>query len=138
MPGAGLIKFVLAFLVVSLGWVQVVAAADMAPAPQTINQAGVKVTVAPRGFPADGPNWDFEITLETHTQSLDDDLAKSSVLIVDGKSFRPLGWNGSPAGGHHRKGVLRFWAVAPRPASVELQIRRSGEASPRSFRWQLK
>lgn len=111
-------------------------AAEMAPAAQTSNLGGVKITVEPRGFPRGAKTWDFTITLETHTQPLDDDLANASTLSADDKSYRPLGWEGAPPGGHHRKGVLRFDAVTPLPQAVELQIRRTGEASPRIFRWQ--
>lgn len=106
-------------------------------AAQISNQGGVKITVEPRGFSRDAKSWDFAITLETHTQPLDDDLVKATTLLADGKTCRPLGWDGAPPGGHHRKGVLRFEAVTPLPQAVELQIRRAGEASPRIFRWQL-
>jgi hypothetical protein len=34
--------------------------------------------------------------------------------------------------------VLKFKPVSPTPATIELQIKRAGEANPRSFRWQLK
>jgi hypothetical protein len=111
-------------------------AAELAPAAQTSSQGGVKITVEPRGFPRGAKTWDFAITLETHTQPLDDDLVSASTLLADGKPYRPLGWEGPAPGGHHRKGVLRFDAVTPLPQLVELQIRRTGEASPRIFRWQ--
>lgn len=106
-------------------------------AAQTSNQDGVKITVEPRGFPRGAKIWDFAVTLETHTQPLEDDLVKATTLLADGKTCRPLGWDGAPPGGHHRKGVLRFEVVTPLPQAVELQIRRAGEASPRIFRWQL-
>jgi hypothetical protein len=112
-------------------------AAEMAASAQTSNQGGVKITVQPRGFPPEAKTWDFAISLETHTQPLDDDLAKTATLLADGKPARPLGWEGTPPGGHHRKGVLRFEAITPLPQAVELQIRRTGEASPRVFRWPL-
>jgi len=113
-----------------------VRAAEMAAAAQTSNQDGVKITVEPRGFPRGAKTWDFAITLETHTQPLDDNLVNAATLFADGKPCRPLGWEGTPPGGHHRKGVLRFEAVTPQPQAVELRIRRTGEASPRIFRWQ--
>ena len=111
-------------------------AADMAPVAQTSNLGGVKITVEPRGFPRGAKTWDFAITLETHTHPLDDDLVNAATLFADGKPHRPLGWEGAPPGGHHRKGVLRFDAVTPLPQVVELQIRLTGEARPRVFRWQ--
>ena len=53
--------------------------------------------------------------LEAHTQDLSDDLAKSAVLIADGKQYMPVGWEGAQPGGHHRKGLLRFKAIVPKP-----------------------
>src|SRR5574340_794829 len=113
------------------------ARAEKAPAAQTSNLSGVKITVSPQGFPSDAKTWDFDITLETHTQPLDDDLVNASTLFADGKPYRPLGWEGAPPGGHHRKGILRFDAVTALPQAIELQIRRAGEPNPRIFRWQL-
>jgi len=115
-----------------------VRATEMPPAPQTSSQGGVKITIAPRGFSSEAKTWDFRVVLETHTQDLSDDLSKSSVLIADGKQYLPTGWEGAPPGGHHRKGLLRFKAIAPQPKSMELQIRLAGDASPRSFKWMLK
>jgi hypothetical protein len=75
--------------------------------------SSIKVTVAASQCAA--RTWDFEVTLETHTQSLNDDLSRSSALIADGKQYLPLDWKGAAPGGHHRKGLLRFKAVAPQP-----------------------
>ena len=111
-------------------------AAETGLAPQTSNERSIKVTVAPQAIAA--ATWDFEVTLESHTQSLNDDLARSSVLVADGKKYLPLGWEGAAPGGHHRKGLLRFKAVAPQPPLIELQIRLAGDRSPRSFKWTLK
>lgn len=105
-------------------------------AAQSSNVAGVKITVVPEGFPRDATTWDFAVTLETHTQDLDDNLVESATLLADGTPHRPLGWEGSPPGGHHRKGILRFTSVTPLPPAVELQIRRKAEPAPRVFRWQ--
>lgn len=111
------------------------AAADL-PA-QSSAQAGVTVKAAPRNL--SGGTWEFEIAFDTHSESLTDDLEKTAVLIAgDGVPRSPLEWQGDPPSGHHRKGVLLFKPISPRPASIELRIQRAGEASPRSFRWQLK
>lgn len=123
------------------GVIEVIAvsnAAESRYAPQVSNEREIKVTVTLQNILNEAKTWDFEVTLETHTQALSDDLAKSSVLIADGKRYMPLGWEGAPPGGHHRKGKLRFKTVAPQPASVELQIRLAGDPSPRSFKWLLK
>ncbi len=113
-------------------------AAGLEYAAQVSNERGIKVTVTPQRIAEKTETWEFQVALETHTQDLTDDIAASSVLTADGKSYAPLGWEGSPPGGHHRKGLLRFKAIASRPPSLELQIRLKGDASPRVFRWALK
>jgi hypothetical protein len=107
-------------------------------APQTSKALGVTITVTPASITNEAKTWDFEIVLESHTQALSDDLAGFSILIGDGKQTTPLSWEGSPPGGHHRKGLLRYKPISPAPQSLEMQIRRTGEPIPRSFRWRLK
>lgn len=123
------------------GMVKIISASDAAEivqAPQTSNDRGIKVTVTRQNIPNETKTWDFEVVLESHKQDLGDDLTKSSVLVADGKKYMPLGWKGAPPGGHHRKGLLHFKAIVPQPQSMELQIRLTGDSSPRSFKWQLK
>ncbi|MDO8813235.1 MAG: hypothetical protein Q7J38_14565 [Gallionella sp.] len=121
------------------GTVRIIAVSNAAElAPQISNEREIKVMATLQKIPNEAKTWDFEVVLETHTKALNDDMAKSSVLIADEKQYLPLGWKGAPPGGHHRKGVLRFKAIAPQPASVELQIRLAGDPSPRSFKWLLK
>lgn len=128
----------LALSVIALSPANVGKAAEATYEPQISNEQGVKVTVIPKNITVAATTWDFEVTLESHTKILNDDLAKSSVLIAKGKRYLPLGWEGALPGGHHRKGVLRFRAISPRPPSMELQIRLEGDPSPRSFKWLLK
>lgn len=125
-------------LIVAAGMIATCDAAELVLAPQTSNEREIKVVVTPKNLLNQAQNWDFEVTMESHTQALNDDLAKSSALIADGKRYAPLAWEGAPPGGHHRKDVLRFKAIIPQPPSVELQIRLTGEATPRSFKWLLK
>ena len=113
-------------------------AAETKYTPQVSEERGTKVTVMLQSIPNEAKTWDFELTLETHTQSLNDDLTKSAVLVADGKQYTPLSWEGAPPGGHHRKGLLHFRASVPQPRSMELQIRLAGDAAPRSFIWLLK
>jgi hypothetical protein len=71
-------------------------------------------------------------------RNLPDDLLKSAVLVdPKGRKYKPLIWEGAPAAGDHRAGVLKFIAVEPRPDSIELRISRPGEKKPRSFSWLL-
>lgn len=100
---------------------------------------GVTVAVTPRTLGADAKVWEFAVVFDTHSQDLSDDIARSALLLDErGKEFEPLAWEGAGPGGHHREGVLKFNAIAPRPRAVELRITRPGEAKPRSFRWQLE
>lgn len=104
---------------------------------RTSSQSGVTMKVTPRSLA--GPAWEFEVAFDTHSQELSDDLLQTARLIAAGGSASaPLDWQGDPPGGHHRKGVLRFKAISPQPATFELRIARTGEAQPRSFRWDLK
>ena len=113
-------------------------AAKLGYAPQISNERQVKISATLQNIPKDAKTWDFEVVLETHTHALSDGMENSSLLIANGKQHKPISWEGSLPGGHHRKGMLRFKAIAPQPASVELQIRLIGDPTPRSFKWQLK
>lgn len=100
---------------------------------------GVTVTVTPADLGSAARSWDFAVVLDTHTQDLSDDLTKISVLMDDkSNAYKALAWDGAGPGGHHRKGVLRFPAIVPRPKAVELRMTRVGEAQSRVFRWDLK
>ena len=118
-----------------LAW-GVALAADLAT--RTSSAAGVTVSVTPKVVAPGAAAWEFSVTLNTHSQDLGDDLVKSSVL-VDSRGARhvPVAWEGSPPGGHHRSGVLRFKGLGAQADAIELQIRRANEAAPRSFRWKL-
>lgn len=106
---------------------------------QTSSVGGVSIKVTPKNMANDVKTWDFTIALDTHSRDLSDDLVKSSLLFDGaGGQHSPTAWDGFPPGGHHREGVLQFKPVSPVPAAIELQIKRSGETAPRSFRWQLK
>lgn len=109
------------------------------PAAQTNREGAVTVKVAPRNLAPDAASWDFEITLETHTQALDQDLTRSAILIdAAGKSHTAIGWEGDPPGGHHRRGVLRFQPLPGKQAAVELRVTGVGGVEVRKFRWQLR
>ena len=113
--------------------------AGAAELPSQSSQAnGVSISVKPADVSAAAATWQFQVALNTHSGALEDDLAHSAVLVdAAGKPHTALGWAGDPAGGHHRRGVLRFKALSPRPAALELRILRPGESAPRMFRWNL-
>lgn len=105
--------------------------------PQTSKQSAVTVKVTPRNL--QGAAWEFDVVFDTHSQELKDDLLKNAVLVAaDGTQVPPVEWQGDPPSGHHRKGVLRFNALKPAPATMVLLINRPGEPKPRSFQWTLK
>ena len=115
--------------------------AESAPATleaRSSDAEGVRVVVQPRtNLPVDG-RWEFNVSMDTHTKPLNDDLAHASVLIDDaGHRLTPLAWQGDPPGGHHRKGVLQFPFAGGNPKSIELQIEGVGGAEKRVFQWQL-
>jgi len=70
------------------------AAAQFATQKDSAN--GVTVAVTPGNLAADAKVWDFKVVLDTHSQNLSDDLAKSAVL-ADGKGneFKAIGWEGA-------------------------------------------
>jgi hypothetical protein len=108
-------------------------------AAQRNSAGGVTVAVTPQNLAASAKSWDFKVVLDTHSGELNDDLVKTTTLLDDkGGQHVPVKWEGAGPGGHHREGALKFKPVSPTPTTIELQIKRAGEANPRSFRWQLK
>ena len=103
------------------------------------SQGIVSVAVTPLQLSADASEWKFDVVLDTHSGSLDEDML-TSVILTDsnGNEYRPTVWNGAPPGGHHREGVLVFRAVSPMPRSVELTVKDVGGIPERSFKWDLK
>lgn len=106
--------------------------------PQTILGGNVSVTVTPRQLRGGVQDWEFAVTLETHSVELNDDLRQVSLLVDQtGKEYKPEAWDGDPPGGHHRSGRLRFKAITPPPSAVRLKILRVGGVPERSFEWNL-
>ena len=96
-------------------------------AAQKSDHGGVTVTVTPRNVAAGAKAWEFGVSMNTHTQSLSDDLAKSAALVDEkGREYRLLGWEGAKPGGHHRSGVLKFAPIDPLPQSFESRIQQPG------------
>lgn len=98
----------------------------------------VSVAVTPRSLENGSSAWSFDITLNTHSEELSEDLVAVSELVDDqGKSYRPTSWEGAPPGGHHREGTLKFNPISPKPKSLELKIKNAGGIPERSFKWDL-
>jgi hypothetical protein len=122
-----------ALAISAAGWHPPAAAQAAAVATQTTVERGVTVKVTPKTF--SGAVWEFAVVLDTHAEDLKDDLQKTAVLVVDGREVQPVAWQGPGAGGHHREGTLTFAAPAGATGTVELRIKRAGEATSRVFRW---
>jgi hypothetical protein len=87
---------------------------------RTMQAGAVEVNLTPLTLDASGAV--FEVTLDTHTVSLDLDMAASARLRVDEVTADGASWDGQDPGGHHREGTLRFTTSVPAGANVELRI----------------
>ena len=84
--------------------------------PQTSNEAGISFEVKLLDLKE---LVKFEITIDTHADSLDFDLIKISLLEDDeGNKYLPLEWQGAGPGGHHREGILSFPKLKNKPKSI--------------------
>ena len=106
---------------------------------QTNSEGSVTVEVTPRDISQNSTSWDFEIVLNTHSGTLDQDLTKSSILIDDkGNQLIPISWEGDAPQGHHRKGILKFKPISPTPKFIQLNINWIGDVDDRIFKWELE
>ncbi|MEK7081204.1 MAG: hypothetical protein AAB902_02350 [Patescibacteria group bacterium] len=105
---------------------------------KTDEQSAITVTVTPIDIFPRSKQWKFDISMNTHSIELDQDLTKTTVLVDNqGKEYRPIAWEG-PVGGHHREGVLVFNAINPLPKYIELKIKNIGSSvTERLFKWDL-
>jgi len=98
----------------------------------------VTVTVEPKLNRGD-TEWNFEITLQTHSVELDMDILESVVLLdTTGEEVKPVAWDGDPPGGHHRTGILRFAAPDPVPETITLRVKNVADVPVREFVWNAK
>ena len=118
--------------------ISVTAGSAAGPLQITSDEGPVSIAVTPKDLSAGLSGWNFEITLVTHSGSIDADLGAVSELVDDnGKLYKPVSWEGSPPGGHHRNGMLKFNSISPKPKSIELKITDIGGVSERNFKWSL-
>jgi hypothetical protein len=105
--------------------------------PLVNDQNSVTVEVEPLDFRLDEPVR-FRLSFNTHQGDLDFDLTKISLLEDDqGNTFQPLRWEGSPPGGHHRKGILVFPELKAQTKRIKLTIRDVYDVPKRVFEWKL-
>lgn len=105
--------------------------------PQVNEQGGISFTVTPLEFSLRNPAR-FEVSIDTHSGSLDFDLVGISSLEDDkGNIYQPQEWQGSPSGGHHRSGILIFPKIDLSAKEIKLKI--EGAGLPLFvFEWKIK
>ena len=83
--------------------------------------------------------FEFEVSLETHSVELDNDLVRDISLVdASGQTRKPISWDGSPPGGHHRKGIIKFSPESLSEGNISLEIRNIGPVAERRFNWSLQ
>jgi hypothetical protein len=81
----------------------------------------------------------FEVRMNTHSADLGQDMVAVSNLKDNlGREYMASGWQGSPPGGHHRKGVLEFPDLAENSESITLVIREIDDVPERTFNWRIE
>lgn len=99
---------------------------------------GVNVDVTPMEF-APGKPARFQIRISTHSGDLSQDMVEVSMLRDDkGREYRPVRWEGSPPGGHHRRGVLEFPSFEGKSKKITLIVRDIANVPERLFEWKIK
>ncbi|UCD81513.1 MAG: hypothetical protein JSW26_08855 [Desulfobacterales bacterium] len=99
------------------------------------NDNRVRVDVQPVQL-TPGQPMKFEVRMNTHSADLGQDMAAVSTLKDNnGREYKATAWQGSPPGGHHRKGVLEFPNLTDNTESITLVIRDIDNVPERIFNW---
>lgn len=107
--------------------------------PRSSNAGQVVIQVQPTKLGGDQDTWEFSVALNTHSVDLSYDLTQVSTLRCErGQEYRPLAWEGSPPGGHHRQGVLHFTPLDHPSSFVEIVINDVAKVPERVFRWEVE
>ncbi|MBI4128231.1 MAG: hypothetical protein HY459_04130 [Parcubacteria group bacterium] len=102
---------------------------------QTDDQGEVEITATPTVTDKDTR---LAISLNTHSQELDEDITVASVLFDgNGNRYQALRWEGDPPSGHHRAGELIFPPLLGETRSIRLIISGIGGVPERTFLWNL-
>lgn len=106
-------------------------------APQTNSAGNVTVQVIPRQLKSGGPVI-FEIVMDTHSVDLAGDmLALVELRDERGNALRPVAWDGTGGGGHHRAGMIRFDALPAGARTVSLVVKNIAGVTERVFAWDV-
>jgi predicted negative regulator of RcsB-dependent stress response len=96
------------------------ASAAASLAAQTVSAGGVEVTMTPVQLDEGGAR--FQLSLDTHSGSLDLKLPDVAQLRIAGVLAKTGSWDGAGPGGHHRAGNLAFATPVAKGASVQLRL----------------
>ncbi len=130
--------FLMAFLLVGfVGWGEsyAVGASD---ATQTVSGGGVTVAVTYMN-PRSHESPQFQVTLNTHSVTLDSYDLKTIALLRDGagKTYAPIKFENKGAG-HHRQVALTFPKISEGAKRVEVIIKDVAGVKERTFRWNIQ
>lgn len=104
---------------------------------QEVDEGNVSVSVKPEVLQV-GKQPQFTLTFNTHSEELDFDVSKVSMLIDNGENtYSESVWEGSPPGGHHRNGVLTFNQKLKETSNITLVISNVSDIEKREFEWNL-
>ena len=127
-----------ASLVIMLFLVTLAAANALAYETKLNKENQVRVDVRPVQL-SPGKPAKFEIRMNTHSGDLSQDLiAVCTLTDSSGREYRPINWDGSPPGGHHRSGVLEFSDLGEEAKSITLVIREVANVPERIFNWPIE
>lgn len=112
----------------------------LSPQPPLSSQensgGNVTVTVTPvtlkQGLPPS-----FDVAFETHSVDLTFDVEKVASLTDGTRTVYAPHWDGTPAGGHHRSGTLRFTPDMTESRSVTLTLKDITDIPMRTFTWEV-
>lgn len=146
------IAFVVSSLLAATSWMMANKQSALAPTPaisptdQSVSneskeqsEGNVTVIVTPLKL-IRGESPVFQLTFETHSVDLSFDVSAITTLMDDiGILYGVPVWNGSPPGGHHRKGTLSFsQPLAPSIQQVTITLFNIADVPKRTFTWQVK
>ncbi len=100
---------------------------------KTDSQNNIEVVVTPVELSIGKPAI-FAVSFTTHEGNLVFDLAETSVLEIDGKTYKAESWDGA-SGGHHLDSTLVFSRLENKPEKVVLKMENVAGAN-RTFTWE--
>lgn len=105
--------------------------------PQQNSSGNVTVSVTPLSLKAGLPP-SFDVSFETHSVELDFDV-ESVATFSDGTGAAfTARWEGTPPGGHHRSGTLRFVPDLQTTDTLALTFTGVAGIPERTFSWEVK